>query len=137
MDYRRLQIRMNSEILYISDDEEELEFQLGIAQRVRRQQNLQRMAGIYQVEAPDNCVCCEGPLLGPIRAFCHDIIVRKAANRHFPYKPLKQMEAHLKKISSGISFKTEAIVWKCVFEELSRIRLAYADIIDVGNFTIK
>lgn len=77
-------------------------------------------------------------LIGPIRKFSRQILFGNKLTESpavFPYNVLLDLEKHLTKLSSkNVSLTTETNVWKYTMEQLSCVRLQYADIYDVSIF---
>lgn len=75
----------------------------------------------------------EDLLIRPIQKFCHTIKFGTGLKppTEFSYDLLKQMEDHLAKFLRNLSFPSETKIWSCVLDELTLIRFAFREHIDV------
>lgn len=75
----------------------------------------------------------ENFLIGPIRKKSTAIIFgsRLIAPIEFPYEMLADIDSHVEKTLKNVSVTTEKNIWECILEQLSIMRIAYSQHIDV------
>lgn len=72
-------------------------------------------------------------LIGPIRKKASAIIFGSRLNApiEFPYEMLADIDSHVEKSLKNVSVTTEKNIWECILEQLSIMRIAYSQHIDV------
>lgn len=77
-------------------------------------------------------------LIGPIRKKASAIIFgsRLNAPNEFPFEKLADIDLHVEKSLKNVSGTTEKNIWECILEQLSIMRIAYSQHIDVRSKAI-
>lgn len=77
-------------------------------------------------------------LIGPIRKKASAIIFgsRLNAPNEFPFELLADIDSHVEKSLKNVSGTTEKSIWECILEQLSIMRIAYSQHIDVSSIAL-
>lgn len=77
-------------------------------------------------------------LIGPIRKKASAIIFGSRLNApiEFPYEILTDIDSHVEKSLKNVSGTTEKSIWECILEQLSIMRIAYSQHIDVCSISL-